>query len=208
MTQVINETRLIDLFLLKILIIMKKLVLALSVSILAFYSCQNTENSVQSDSAVTAQAQSRDALGQEGVVDDQSSPDIVKLAVANADLTTLVTAIKAAGLTTSLSNAGPFTVFAPLNSAFDKLPKGTVDNLLKKENLGQLEDILGHHTYVGVIRENQFSDGQNLGMVDGKNITIKMVDGKPTVNGTINIVATVPASNGIIHVVDGVILPE
>lgn len=187
---------------------MKKLVLALSVSILAFYSCQNTENSVQADSPVTSQAQSRDALGQEGVVDDQSSPDIVKLAVANADLTTLVTAVKAAGLTTSLSNAGPFTVFAPLNSAFEKLPKGTVDNLLKKENLGQLEDILGHHTYVGVIRENQFSDGQNLGMVDGKNITIKMVDGKPTVNGTINIVATVPASNGIIHVVDGVILPE
>ncbi|MBW7870026.1 MAG: fasciclin domain-containing protein [Flavobacteriia bacterium] len=187
---------------------MKKLVLALSVSILALYSCQNTENSVQSDSPATAQAQSRDALGQEGVVDDQSSPDIVKLAVANDDLTTLVTAVKAAGLTTSLSNAGPFTVFAPLNSAFDKLPAGTVDNLLKKENLGQLEDILGHHTYVGVIRENQFSDGQNLGMVDGKNITIKMVDGKPTVNGTINIVATVPASNGIIHVVDGVILPE
>jgi len=187
---------------------MKKLTLALSVLILAFYSCQNTENSVQSDNTVTTQTQSREALGQEGVVDDQSNPDIIKLAVANADLTTLVTAVKAAGLTTSLSNAGPFTVFAPLNSAFDKLPKGTVDNLLKKENESQLTDILGHHTYVGVIRENQFSDGQNLGMVDGKNITIKMVDGKPTVNGTINIVATVPASNGIIHVVDGVILPE
>src|SRR5690606_27740726 len=146
--------RLIGLFLLKILIIMKKLTLALSVLILAFYSCQNTENSVQSDNTVTTQTQSREALGQEGVVDDQSNPDIIKLAVANADLTTLVTAIKAAGLTTSLSNAGPFTVFAPLNSAFDKLPKGTVDNLLKKENESQLTDILGHHTYVGVIREN------------------------------------------------------
>lgn len=188
---------------------MKKLVLALSVSILALYSCQNSENSVQTtETTASAQTQSREALGQEGVVDEHSNPDIVKLAVGHKDLTTLVTAVKAAGLTTSLSNAGPFTVFAPLNSAFEKLPAGTVDNLLKTENKGQLEDILGHHTYVGVLKTELLKDGQNLGMVDGKNITIKMVDGKPTVNGTVNIVATVPASNGIIHVVDGVILPE
>ena len=111
-------------------------------------------------------------------------------------------------MATSLSNAGPFTVFAPLNTAFDKLPAGTVDDLLKPENNGKLTDILGHHTYVGVIKAEQFTDGQNLGMVDGKSVTIKMVDGKPTVNGTINIVASVPASNGIVHVIDGVILPQ
>jgi uncharacterized surface protein with fasciclin (FAS1) repeats len=120
----------------------------------------------------------------------------------------LVKAVQTAGLVTSLSNAGPFTVFAPLNSAFDKLPARTVDDLLKPENKDKLSDILGHHTYVGVIKPEQFTDGQNLGMVDGKSITIKMVNGKPTVNGTINIVASVPASNGIVHVVDAVILPE
>ncbi|MEZ7928283.1 fasciclin domain-containing protein, partial [Cloacibacterium sp.] len=124
------------------------------------------------------------------------------------DLSTLVTAVEAAGLTTSLSNAGPFTVFAPVNAAFDKLPAGTVDDLLKPENNSKLGDILGHHTYVGVIKTEQMTDGQSLGMVDGKNITIKMVNGKPTINGTVNIIATVPASNGIVHVVDGVILPE
>ncbi len=190
---------------------MKKIVFALSISFLAFYACQNSENSAQTTSgevATSTTTQSREALGQEGVVDEQSSPDIVKLAVANKDLTTLVTAVQAAGLTTSLSNAGPFTVFAPLNSAFDKLPKGTVEDLLKPENQGKLSDILGHHTYVGVLKEDQLTDGKNFGMVDGTNITIKEVDGKKTVNGTANIVATVPASNGIIHVVDGVILPQ
>lgn len=83
-----------------------------------------------------------------------------------------------------------------------------MDNLLKPENKSKLEDVLSHHTYVGVIKPEQFTDGQNLGMVDGKMITIKMVNGKPTVNGTVNIVASVPASNGIVHVVDGVILPQ
>lgn len=188
---------------------MKKIALTLSIAFLALYGCQNAENPGQTtDNTSVVQNQQREALGQEGVIDEQSNPDIVKLAVANKDLTTLVTAVKAAGLVTSLSNAGPFTVFAPLNSAFDKLPAGTVDNLLKPENKGQLEDILGHHTYVGVIKEDQLKDGRSLGMVDGKNITIKEVDGKPTINGTVHIVATVMASNGIIHVVDGVILPE
>lgn len=132
----------------------------------------------------------------------------MKLAAANKDLSTLVKAVQAAGLTTSLSNAGPFTVFAPTNDAFAKLPAGTVEDLLKPANNGKLTDILGHHTYVGVIKTDQMTDGQNLGMVDGKSITIKMVDGKPTVNGTIHIIASVPAANGIVHVVDGVILPQ
>lgn len=80
--------------------------------------------------------------------------------------------------------------------------------MLKPENNGKLGDILGHHTYVGVIKADQLTDGQNLGMVDGKNITIIMVNGKPTVNGTVNIVNSVPASNGMVHVVNGVILPQ
>lgn len=188
---------------------MKKIVLALSVSFLVFNACQNSENPVQnSNTDIAATTNQSRAVGQEGVVDEQSKPDIVKLAVANKDLTTLVQAVQAAGLATSLSNAGPFTVFAPLNSAFEKLPKGTVEDLLKPENQSKLSDILGHHTYVGVLNENQLTDGRSLGMVDGTNITIKEVNGKKTVNGNVNILATVPASNGIIHVVDGVILPQ
>ena len=171
---------------------------------LAIISCKKSENNTNDSTTTTTEAASG---GQEAVVDEDSAPNIVKLAVGNKDLSTLVTAVQAAELTTSLSNAGPFTVFAPVNEAFDKLPAGTVDDLLKPENKGKLFDILGHHTYVGVIKTEQMTDGQNLGMVDGKNITIKMVNGKPTVNGTVNIIASVPASNGMVHVVDGVILP-
>lgn len=147
-------------------------------------------------------------VGQAAVKDDVSNPNIVQLAAGNPDLSTLVTAVKAAGLTTSLSNAGPFTVFAPLNSAFEKLPAGTVDGLLKPDQADALSDILRYHTYVGVIKEEYMSDGQTLGMVNGKNIKITMVDGKPMINGKARIVATVPASNGIVYAIDEVLLPE
>lgn len=183
---------------------MKKSLLMVALVSLAIISCKKSENNTNDSTTTTTEAASG---GQEAVVDEDSAPTIVKLAVGNKDLSTLVTAVQAAELTTSLSNAGPFTVFAPVNEAFDKLPAGTVDDLLKPENKGKLSDILGHHTYVGVIKTEQMTDGQNLGMVDGKNITIKIVNGKPTVNGTVNIIASVPAANGMVHVVDGVILP-
>jgi uncharacterized surface protein with fasciclin (FAS1) repeats len=183
---------------------MKKSLLMVALVSLAIISCKKSENNTNDSTATTTEAASG---GQEAVVDEDSAPTIVKLAVGNKDLSTLVTAVQAAELTTSLSNAGPFTVFAPVNEAFDKLPAGTVDDLMKPENKEKLSDILGHHTYVGVIKTEQMTDGQNLGMVDGKNITIKMVNGKPTVNGTVNIIASVPAANGMVHVVDGVILP-
>lgn len=183
----------------------------MSVFLLGVVSCKKNETAPDSHDGHETTATSSEtaaAQSQDGIVDDESNPDIVKLAVGNKDLTTLVKAVDAAGLTTSLSNAGPFTVFAPVNGAFDKLPAGTLDDLMKPENSNKLNDILGHHTYVGVIKADQFTDGQTLGMVDGKSITIKMVDGKPTVNGTANIVASVDASNGVVHVVDTVILPE
>lgn len=184
---------------------MKKSLLTLALVSVALWSCNS--NSAAPAEAQTA-TETHDTHSQDGIVDEDSDPTVVNLAVKNPDLSTLVKAVQTAGLVTSLSNAGPFTVFAPLNTAFEKLPVGTVDDLLKPENNGKLTDILSHHTYVGVIKAEQFTDGQSLGMVDGKSITIKMVNGKPTVNGTVNIVASVPASNGIVHVVDGVILPE
>ena len=185
---------------------MKKIVFILTAAIFTLYSCES-ENATTVNSASTSEFKASKG-GQEAIVDDVSAPDLVKLAVANEDLSTLVKAVQAADLTTSLSNAGPFTVFAPLNSAFDQLPDGVLADLMKPENVNQLDDILRHHTYVGVINPDQFKDGQILGMVDGKSITIKMVDGKPTVNGTANIVASVTAANGIVHVVDQVILAE
>ena len=183
---------------------MKKSIIILGLVGLALVSCKKNETAT-TDSATTTEAVGQ---GQEAVQDDVSNPNIVQLAAKNPDLSTLVTAVKAANLTTSLSNAGPFTVFAPLNSAFDKLPAGTVEGLLKPEQADALSDVLGYHTYVGVIKEENMSDGQSLGMVNGKNIKITIVDGKPVINGKAKIVATVPASNGIVYAIDEVLLPE
>lgn len=187
---------------------MKKSIMILAVLALAFSSCAKTETAGETTTTESAGIEPAATGGQEAVVDNDSAPDIVKLAVSNPDLSTLVKGVQAAGLATSLSNAGPFTVFAPTNEAFAKLPAGALDDLMKPENKDKLNDILGHHTYVGVIKTDYLTDGQSLGMVDGTPISIKMVDGKPVINGTINILASVPAANGIVHVVDSVILPN
>jgi uncharacterized surface protein with fasciclin (FAS1) repeats len=144
--------------------------------------------------------------GQSGVQDDASQKDVVKVAVGSADHTTLVAALQAAGYVDVLSNAGPFTVFAPTNAAFDKLPKGTVEGLVKPEKKADLRNILEYHVYVGKLDQSFFKDGKQLGMVNGGKVTMGLKDGKVTVNGA-NIVASVPCSNGIIHVIDAVLLP-
>lgn len=144
--------------------------------------------------------------GQSTVVDDQSQKNVVGVAVGSADHTTLVAAVKAAELVDALSNAGPFTVFAPTNAAFDALPAGTVDGLLKPEKKADLQTVLQYHVFVGVLRPEQLRNGQTIDMVDGGKTKVAVADGKITVNGA-NIVASVPASNGIVHVIDKVLLP-
>ena len=116
-------------------------------------------------------------------------------------------AIKQAELVDALSNAGPFTVFAPTNAAFEKLPKGTVDDLMKPENKEKLQDILQYHVYVGSLKAELLQDGQTLNQVNGGNITISKKDGKIVINNSANVVTSIPASNGIIHVIDAVLLP-
>ncbi len=139
--------------------------------------------------------------------DDASQKNVVQVAVGSKDHTTLVTAVKAAELVDALSNAGPFTVFAPTNAAFDKLPAGTVEGLLKPEKKDDLADILQYHVSIGVYNAEQLQDGQSLGQANGGNIKITKKDGKIMVNGTATIITSIPASNGIIHVIDGVLLP-
>lgn len=168
-------------------------------------SCNNAEQS--SSAATSAAADNSSPSGQSGVKDDASAKNVVQIAIGSKDHTTLVAAVKAAELVDALSNAGPFTVFAPTNAAFDKLPAGTVDGLLKPEKKDDLTDILQYHVSVGVFKADMLQDGQSIGQVNGGNITIsKKADGL-YVNGTAKIVASIPASNGIIHVIDGVLLP-
>jgi uncharacterized surface protein with fasciclin (FAS1) repeats len=164
-------------------------------------ACNSTEQS-----STTAEAAATDAAGQSAVQDNDSQKDIVKVAIGSKDHTTLVAALKAAEYVDVLSNAGPFTVFAPTNAAFDLLPKGTLDDLVKPENKNTLRDILEYHVYVGVLKDALMGDGMTYGMANGQSLTIGSKDGKMTVNGA-TIVATVPASNGIIYVVDAVLLP-
>lgn len=145
--------------------------------------------------------------GQSTVQDNTSEPDVVRVAVGSPDHTTLVAALKAAEYVDALSNAGPFTVFAPTDEAFGKLPAGTVENLVKPENKATLQNILEYHVYVGNIREDYIQDGMTLNQVNLDNVTLnKSADGKITVNGA-NVLGVVKASNGMVYVIDAVLLP-
>ena len=185
---------------------MKKTIsfLAIASLILATSCKENTEATTE---ATTTETSADLSVGQEGVKDDVSNPNIVQVASGSKDHTTLVAAVKAAGLVTSLSNAGPFTVFAPTNAAFDKLPAGTVEGLLKPEKKGDLENILGYHTYVGNLQTEYMQDGQKFDMVYGGKVTITKQGEKTFVNGS-EILATIPTANGIIHVIGDVLLPK
>jgi uncharacterized surface protein with fasciclin (FAS1) repeats len=180
---------------------MRVTTLLAALSATTLLACATADAPAPADDAAAATA-----AGQEAVQDETSQPDIVKVAVGSADHTTLVAALKAADLVTSLANAGPFTVFAPTNAAFDKLPAGTVDDLLKPENKSKLSDILLHHVTTSALAADQFTDGQVVGMADGTNATVSIVDGVMTIDGA-KVVGSVRASNGWVHVVDAVILP-
>lgn len=173
-------------------------------SAIAISSC---ESSSEASGGESGGESSEVGTGQSGVQDDMSNPNIVQVASGSKDHTTLVTAVQAAGLVDALSNAGPFTVFAPTNAGFDNLPAGTVEGLLKPEKKGDLENILGYHTYVGTLKTEYMNDGQEFDMVYGGKVKITKQGEKTFVNGS-EIVASIPTSNGIIHVISDVLLPK
>ena len=160
----------------------------------------------QADTSASTPEASAAAGGQAEVDDTVSQPNVVRVALGSKDHTTLVAALKAADLVNSLANAGPFTVFAPVNAAFDKLPAGTVETLLKPENKLKLKTILHHHVTTSALDVTDFTDGQALGMVDGVSETITKKDGA-TYIGSAKVLASVRASNGWVHVIDGVLVP-
>lgn len=171
---------------------------------ISFMNCSPKEETSQNASLENAV----ELIGQSGVQDDVSNPNVVQVAAGSPDHKTLVKALKSASLVDALSNVGPFTVFAPTDAAFAKLPSGTVERLLKPEKKDDLINILQYHVYVGVLNAESFSDGQTLGQVNGGNIKISKVDGQLLINGKAKIIASVKAANGVIHVIDEVMLPE
>ena len=136
-----------------------------------------------------------------------SNPDIVDVAASNDDFSTLVAAVTAADLVGTLKSDGPFTVFAPTNAAFAKLPAGTVENLLKPENKDKLTAILTYHVVAGEIRAADITGPSRVTTVNGDSIHFRIRNGVPYVNDARIQVANISASNGVIHVIDTVLLP-
>ena len=148
------------------------------------------------------------------------SKDVVDIAIGSADHTTLVAAVKAADLVTTLKGKGPFTVFAPTNAAFAKLPAGTVETLLKSENKAKLAKILTYHVVSGnldatavIAAINKGNGKVELTTVSGGKLTGSLDNGKVKLtdesgNSAYVIVADLKGSNGVVHVIDGVVLPK
>lgn len=170
-----------------------------------FFLMQNNDNETQNQTSTTQQ--------QEQVEQAEAAKNIVETAAANSNFSTLVAAVQAAGLAETLSGTGPFTVFAPTNAAFEKLPAGTVDTLLKPENKTQLTDILTYHVVPSKVLSSQLSNGQKITTVQGEQLTVEITDGKVYLvdaKGGKAMVTTadLETSNGVIHVIDAVLLPN
>lgn len=166
-------------------------------------ACNNPSQSSNQDSGGIDQSKLK---GQSGVVDEDSQPNILQIAINSKDHTTLVAAVQAAGLEDVLTNAGPLTVFAPTNEAFDKLPEGTVENLLKPENKETLANIITFHAAPGSYAANNIRGVMGIGQATGDKVKVEVKDGITYVNGA-KVLGSVKASNGYVHVIDQVLLP-
>ncbi len=131
--------------------------------------------------------------------------NIVDVVVADKNLATMSKSVKAAGLDTVLSQRGPFTIFAPTDIAFGKLAGGTLDSLLKTENKEKLITLLNHHVVEGITNFKDFKDNQKLVTVNGRELTVKLADGKVTINGATLQGRDSAGSNGVVHSLDAVI---
>ncbi len=183
--------------------------LFVSAAMLVFSACKN-ETKTEGDATVvensTTANSTSERQGQAFIEDDESTPNILQIAIDSPDHTTLVAAVQAANLENALVNAGPLMVFAPTNAAFEALPAGTVENLLKPENEDQLAAILKNHVTPGNYSKDFLKKFKKLGQAGGQDVTVE-TKGDDVYVGGAKIIASVPAGNGIIHVVDKVILP-
>lgn len=139
-----------------------------------------------------------------------NSADVVDTATNNDQLKTLVSALEAAGLVDTLKGDGPFTVFAPNDNAFAGLPTGTLEDLLKPENKDKLKDTLLYHVYNGKVSAQDATNlnGQEIDMVNGKKAKIDIKDGQVFINDAEVVTADINTKNGVIHIIDAVLMPQ
>jgi uncharacterized surface protein with fasciclin (FAS1) repeats len=180
---------------------MKFIVLFLTIMLIfALYSCGEHK----SDSS-NGENKFENLHGQAGVVDEDSKPNILQIAIGSSDHSTLVAGVQAAELENVLVNPGPLTVFAPTNAGFDKLPEGALDDLLKPENKNKLAKIITSHAAPGTFDIPLLKDGSKIYMATGQYLDVEVKNGETYVNGS-KILASVDASNGVVHVIDDVFL--
>ncbi|MFN0082759.1 MAG: fasciclin domain-containing protein [Ferruginibacter sp.] len=189
-------------------------VLVASASVLMLTACNDGEKKTEvttatEDTTKIAETPKAEEAGvMVGGANMVPSKNIVENAAGSADHTTLVAAVKAAGLAETLSGAGPFTVFAPTNAAFAALPAGAVDGLLKPESKDKLTGVLTYHVVSGAVKAADLKDGQKIKTVQGEELTVGVKDGKVTINGANVTIADVVSSNGVTHVIDAVLMPK
>ncbi len=179
-------------------------ILLVAVISMALISCGNTEDN-SNNTTTENQSSSASTTGQSGVVDDESKAHILRIAQESPDHTILAKAIEAADIQNVLVNPGPLTVFAPTDEAFEALPEGTLDDLMKPENKSKLAKILTSHASPASLSKDQLASGMNVYLATGHYVQSEQRDGEVYVNDA-QILGSVDASNGEVHVVDKVFL--
>ncbi|WP_298758656.1 fasciclin domain-containing protein [uncultured Psychroserpens sp.] len=170
-------------------------------------SCKNENNEASTNTTVTeTETKANKKVGQAFIKDDESTPTVLDIAIGSKDHSTLVAAVQAAELENALVNAGPLMVFAPTNEAFAALPEGTVDNLLMPENKDALANILKYHVTPGNYSKDFLKKFKTLGQANNQYVKVEVIDGEPIIGGA-KILGSVKAGNGIVHVIDKVLLP-
>ena len=175
--------------------------------VVLFFNCKNNKEQQSGESSNTSvEATSNNKEGQAFIADEASTPNVLQIAISSKDHTTLVAAVQAANLENALVNAGPLMVFAPTNDAFAALPAGTVENLLKPENKATLANILLNHVTPGNYSKDFLKKFKKLGQANNQKVTVEVVGDDVFIGGA-KIIASISAGNGIVHVIDKVILP-
>ena len=173
---------------------------------LTLYACKSeTKGNSETSTVSTTNSEVKERTGQ-AFIEDDGSTTVLSIAMGSKDHTTLVAAVKAAQLENALVNAGPLMVFAPTNAAFAALPEGTVENLLKPENKAALANILKYHVTPGNYSKDFLKKFKKLGQANNDYVKVEVVNGEPMIGGA-KILGSVKAGNGIVHIIDKVLLP-
>ena len=184
-----------------------KQLLFTALCLIIMVACKNENKEASTNSTTPAmESTSQEQTGQAFIKDDEGTPNCLQIAIGSPDHKTLVAAVQAAQVENALVNVGPLTVFAPTDKAFAALPEGTVENLVKPENKETLANILKYHVTPGNLSTTILTKLPKLGQANNQYVKVEVVDGKPIIGGA-NILASVKAGNGIVHVIDKVLLP-